>query len=115
MAWQISMAFMISASVARRSAGAGFEGTAELEAGVGPGVDVARRDRQAELGQEAALRPLEARPVDVAVERLLEDALVDLDGIHAAGLRALALPLEVVAERPVVRVVARRGEAIAAD
>ncbi len=57
------------------------------------------------------LRPLDRRPVDVPIERLLEHALVDLDGVDPGGLRPAALALEVVPEGGVVRVVAGRRDA----
>ena len=53
------------------------------------------------------------REVEVAVQRLLEHGLVNLDGIDAGGLDALALALEVVAESRVVRVIAGRRKPIA--
>src|SRR6185436_17640423 len=80
---------------------------------VGPGVDVARGDRHPQLGEEAVTRALDRLRIEIAVERLLEDALVDLDGVDAGGFGAAALPFEVIAEAGVVRVVARRREPVA--
>ena len=67
-----------------------------------PRVDVARRDAHAELGEKAVPRALDGGVVDVAVQRLLEDALMDLDRVDASRLGAPALPLEVVFERGIV-------------
>jgi hypothetical protein len=50
-------------------------------------------------------RPFDGLPIEVAVERLFEHALMDLDGRDACGLRAPALGLEVVRESRLVRVV----------
>ena len=85
---------------------------AHLELRVGPDVDVARRDRHPELLEVAVLRLLDRRRIEVAVERLLEHALVDLDRVYAGRLGAAALRLEAVAERGVVRVIPGRREAV---
>src|SRR4029453_15673331 len=74
-------------------------GPAEPELRVGPGVDVAGGDAHAELGQVAALRALDRGVVDVAVERLFEHALVNLNGVVAWGFRSAALPLKIVGKR----------------
>ena len=59
------------------------------------------------------LRPLDRRVIQIAVERRLEHALMDLDRVEPGGFRAAALPFEVIAKRRVVGVIAGRGEAIA--
>ena len=51
--------------------------------------------------------------VEVAVEGLLEHALVDLDRVDAGGLGTAALSFEVAAEAGVIGVVPGRREAVA--
>ncbi len=91
----------------------GVARAAEAELRVGPGVDVAGRDGHPELGEEGVARPLDRGAVEIAVEGLLEDALVDLDGVDAGRLGAAALPFEVVAELGIVGVVPGRSETVA--
>jgi hypothetical protein len=68
---------------------------------------------QPQLRQVAISCAVDRGHVEVAVEGLLEDALMDLDRVDARSLGAAALGFEVAAERRIVGVVSGRGEPIA--
>src|SRR5262249_16552660 len=91
----------------------GIARAAEPELGVGPRVDVARRDGHAELGEKSVARALGRLHIKIPVQRFLEHALMHFDGVYASRLRAPALPLEVVAEVRIVGVISRGREAVA--